>query len=172
MVRKATVAKYAIVQDEGSKEVKRTIDFFNLDVIFSVGYRVKSKRGTLFRIWANRVLKQYLVQGYTINEKRLSQEIKQLKKLQSSVKLLGDVLESKKLSLDESTGLLRIISDYARAFDLLDQYDYQKLKVRDISKKETFRLTYADAKKQIETAKNIYGNSELFGREKDKSFIH
>ena len=78
LVREATVAKYATVQTEGGREVERAIEYFNLDVIISVGYRIKSQRGTQFRIWANKVLKEYLVKGFTINEQRLSQEVQQL----------------------------------------------------------------------------------------------
>lgn len=170
LVREATVAKYATVQMEGGREVERAIEYFNLDVIISVGYRIKSQRGTQFRIWANKVIKEYLVKGFTINEQRLSQEVQQLKNLQESVKLLGKVLEFKELTSDESTGLLKIISDYAYAFDLLDQYDYQQLKVIDTSGKEIFELSYSEAKKQIQHVKQTHGNSELFGLEKDKSF--
>lgn len=170
LVRKATVAKYATVQVEGGREVEREIEYFNLDVIISVGYRIKSQRGTQFRIWANKVLREYLVKGFSINEQILSQEVQQLKELQESAKLIGEVLEYKELTSDESSGLLRIISDYAYALDLLDQYDYQQLKVEDTIEKEIYRITYPEAKKQIEIAKQTYGVSELFGREKDNSF--
>lgn len=170
LVRKATVAKYATVQIEGGREVEREIEYFNLDVIISVGYRIKSQRGTQFRIWANRVIKEYLIKGFSINEHRLSQEIQQLKELQESVKLMGAVLESKELTSDESSGLLRIISDYAYALDLLDQYDYQQLKVADTTEKEIYRLSYPEARQQIKIAKQKYGASELFGLEKDNSF--
>jgi prophage maintenance system killer protein len=170
LVRKATVAKYATVQTEGGREVERAIEYFNLDVIISVGYRIKSKRGTQFRIWANKVIKEYLVEGFIINERRLSQEIQQLKNLQESVKLLGEVLEYKELTSEESTGLLKIISDYAYALDLLDQYDYQQLEIVDTSGKEIYCISYSEAKKQIQLAKQTHGNSDLFGLEKDNSF--
>lgn len=149
LVREATVAKYATVQIEGGREVERAIEYFNLDVIISVGYRIKSQRGTQFRIWANQVLKEYLVKGFAINEQRLTQEVQQLKNLQESVKLLGKVLEIKELSTDESTGLLKIITDYAYAFDLLDQYDYQQLQIVDTSGKEIFELSYSEAKSKL-----------------------
>jgi len=168
--REATVAKYATVQIEGDREIERNIKYFNLDVIISVGYRIKSQRGTQFRIWANRILKDYLIRGYAINEKRLAQQNEQLKRLQESVKILGNVLNSKSLSNDESTGLLKIISDYAYALDILDKYDYQSLKIEETSGKETYQLTYDEAKTQIGLVKHKYGNSELFGREKDSSF--
>ena len=113
--KKSTSAKIAQVQKEGNREVTRDILYYNLDLIIAVGYRVNSKRGTQFRIWANKVLKEYLLKGYALNEKKLAQHNKQLKKLQESVKILGKVLDYKDLSNDESKGLLKIISDYAYA---------------------------------------------------------
>jgi len=168
--RKATVAKYATAQSEGGREVVRDIDYFNLDVIISVGYRIKSKRGTQFRIWANNVLKDYLVRGYALNEKRISNHYEKLKELQESVKILGNVLNYKSLTNDESKGLLKIISDYAYALDILDQYDYQTLAIRNTSGKETWQLTYEEAISQILLVKKSHGNSNLFGHEKDDSF--
>lgn len=168
--RKATVAKYATVQNEGGREVERNIEFFNLDVIISVGYRIKSQRGTQFRIWANRILKDYLIKGFALNEKRLSLQNEQLKELQESVKVLGSVLNYKTLTNDESIGLLKIISDYAYALDILDKYDYQELEIKDTSGKETYRITYDEAIKQIKIVKGVHGNSDLFGNEKDDSF--
>ena len=170
LVRKATVAKYATVQFEGEREIERKIEYFNLDVIISVGYRIKSRRGTQFRIWASKVLRDFLVKGFAINEKRISQEIQQLKELQESAKLLGSVLDNRELSSNESAGLLRIISDYAYALDILDQYDYQQIKVTETSGKEIYQLSYSEAKKQIQLVKKTHGNSELFGLEKDDSF--
>ncbi len=166
----STVAKFATVQIEGDRTVERNIEFFNLDVIISVGYRIKSQRGTQFRIWANSIIKDYLIKGYSINEKKLMQQNEQLRELQESVKLLGNVLNYKKLTDDESSGLLKIISDYAYALDILDQYDYQSLEIAETSGKETYRLTYEEAISQIQKVKEVYGNSELFGHEKDASF--
>lgn len=163
----ATVANFATVQIEGGREVERNIEYFNLDVIISVGYRIKSHRGTQFRIWSNKILKDYLIKGYSLNEKRLAQENEQLKELQESVKILGNVLNYKALTNDESIGLLKIISDYAYALDIMDQYDYQRLEIKDTSGKESYQLTYEEATKQILLAKKAYGNSELFGNEKD-----
>ncbi|MDN5350343.1 MAG: hypothetical protein PWQ54_1739 [Bacteroidales bacterium] len=135
--REATVAYFATVQNEGGRKVERDIEYFNLDVIISVGYRVKSKRGTTFRIWANKILKDFLVKGYALNEKRLAQQNEQLTELQESVKILGNVLKSKALTNDESIGLLKIISDYAYALEVLDQYDYQRLEIKNISNYST-----------------------------------
>jgi len=165
--KEAVVAKKATTASDGKTY---QVDYYNLDVIISVGYRIKSKRGIQFRIWANQIIKEYLIKGYSINEKRLSQHNDQLKELQESVKILGNVLNFKVLTNDESIGLLKIISDYAYALDILDQYDYQRLEIKDTTEKETFQLTYEEAKKQILTAKKAHGNSDLFGHEKDDSF--
>jgi len=163
----SVVAKNATTASDGKIY---QVDYFNLDVIISVGYRIKSKRGTQFRIWASQIIKEYLVKGYSINEKRLSQQNDQLKELQKTVKILGNVLNYKVLNNDESTGLLKIISDYAYALDILDQYDYQKLEIKNTSGGETFQLTYEEAIALIKIAKNTYGNSKLFANEKDNSF--
>jgi prophage maintenance system killer protein len=168
--KSATVANFATVQIEGERSVERSVEFYNLDVIISVGYRIRSQRGTQFRIWANKILKDYLVKGFSINEKRLLQQNEQLKQLQESVKLLGSVLNYKTLSEEESVGLLKIISDYAYALDILDQYDYQNLEITETSGKETYQLTYEEAIEQIRKVKQIYGNSDLFGHQKDQSF--
>jgi len=168
--KEATSAKNAQVQKEGDREITRQINFYNLDVIIAVGYKVNSKRGTEFRIWANKILKEFLIKGFFINEKRLSQQNEQLKELQESVKILGDVLHNKELTTDESTGLLKIISEYAYALDLIDQYDYQKLEIKETSGKEIYQLGYDEAIKQINLAKDVFGNSKLFGLEKDESF--
>jgi prophage maintenance system killer protein len=163
----SVVAKNATTASDGKVY---QVDFYNLDVIISVGYRIKSQRGTQFRIWANKILKEYLIKGFSINEKRLTQHNEQLKELQGSVKILGNILERKSLSNDESVGLLKIISDYAYALDILDQYDYQSLEIKDTSGKETYQLTYEEAMNKIMLAKKAHGNSDLFGHEKDDSF--
>lgn len=167
--KEATCAKIAQVQKEGNREIRRQINHYNLDIIIAVGYRVNTKRGTEFRIWANKILKDHLIKGFSINEKRLTQQNEQLKELQESVKLLGDVIDYKELNTEESKGLLKIISDYAYALDILDKYDYQNLDLGETSGKEIFRLTYKETIDQIAIAKKAYGNSELFGREKDNS---
>jgi len=168
--RNSTVAKIATVQKEGERKIVRNIEYFNLDVIISVGYRIKSKRGTQFRIWANQVIKDYLIQGYAINQQRLEKQVEHLNELKETIKILGNILEYKKLTNDESKGLLKIISEYSYALEILDQYDYQTLKIENTSGKEVYQLTYEEAIKQIELVKKTYGNSELFGHEKDNSF--
>lgn len=166
----STTEKYSVVRQEGKRKVKRRIKYYNLDAIISVGYRVNSKRGILFRKWATELLKNYLIKGYVINQQRIEKENKRLKELQESVIILRNTVDFKELSNDESKGLLKIISDYSYALDILDQYDYQTLKITDTSDKETYKLTYEEVIKQIELAKQSYGNSDLFGREKDNSF--
>jgi prophage maintenance system killer protein len=163
----SVVAKNATTASDGKSY---QVDYYNLDVIISVGYRIKSQRGTQFRIWANSILKDFLINGYALNEKRLSQQNEQLKKLQESVKILGNILDYKALTSDESIGLLKIISDYAYALDILDRYDYQKLEISDTSGKEKYQLNYDEAMNQIRIAKKAHGNSDLFGNEKDDSF--
>ena len=167
---KSTTEDSSVVQKEGKRNVRRKVKLYNLDAIISVGYRVNSKQGVQFRIWANGILKEYLLKGYALDKKRLAKQNKQLKELQESIKILGNVLDYKALTNDESIGLLKIISDYAYALDILDQYDYQRLEIKDTTEKETFRLTYEESMKQILTAKKAHGNSDLFGHEKDDSF--
>jgi prophage maintenance system killer protein len=166
----STCAKIAQVQQEGKRTIKREINYYNLDVIIAVGYRVNSFRGTEFRIWANKILKEFLVKGYSINERLLSEQNKQLKELQNSLKILGNVINHKELSTEESSGLLKVISDYAYALDILDQYDYQKLTIENTSGKEKYQLSYEESIKQIHIARKRNGNSDLFGNEKDDSF--
>ncbi len=166
----STSAKIAQVRTEGNRTVERQIGIYNLDVILSIGYKVHSERGRQFRVWANKILGNYLVKGYALNERKLKEQNESLKKLQESVKILGKVLEFKALTNDESVGLLRIISDYAYALDILDRYDYQNLEIKDTSGKETYQLTYEEAMAQIKLAKQTHANSELFGHEKDGSF--
>ena len=166
----STTEESSVVQKEGNRDVRRKIKFYNFDAILSVGYKVNSKRGIQFRIWTSKILKEYLLKGYALDKKRLSYQNEQLKELKESVKILGSVLHYKQLSNDESVGLLKIISDYAYALDILDQYDYQSLEIKDTSGKETYQLRYEEAISQIKMAKKAYGNSELFGHEKDESF--
>jgi prophage maintenance system killer protein/transcriptional regulator CtsR len=166
----ATTEESSVVQIEGKRKVKRNIRIYNLDAIISVGYRVNSKRGTQFRIWANKVLKEYLVKGFSINEKRLKSQTEKLLELQRTVKIIGSVLDQKRLTGDEGEALLKLISDYAYALDLLDQYDYQKLEIPESKRKEAFRLSYDEAKGIIKKVKSVYDTTELFGKEKDQSF--
>jgi len=120
----STCRKYRQVQIEGNRKINRNIDYFNLDVIIFAWYRVKSLRGTQFRIWATNVFKQHLIQGYTINEKRLKEQSDKIIELQKTVGLLSQTAESLALTSDEAQGIMKIISDYTHALDVLDKYDY------------------------------------------------
>ncbi|WP_444105061.1 RhuM family protein [Bacteroides sp.] len=163
----STCAKIAQVQMEGNRTIKRHIIYYNLDMIISVGYRVNSMRGTQFRIWANKVLKDYLIKGYVIN-----QQVKaaQLEDLKSTVRLLSNVIEHKQLTLDEANGLLRVITDYTYGLDTLDKYDYQQLEVDSTTPTEEFRATYEEAMEAVHLLQEKFGSSDLFGNEKDQSF--
>ncbi|MEQ2516996.1 MULTISPECIES: RhuM family protein [Bacteroides] len=163
--RDITCAKFAHMGSDNDQQYETAV--YNLDVIISVGYRVKSQRGTQFRIWANKILKDYLIKGYAIN-----QQVKaaQLEDLKSTVRLLSNVIEHKQLTLDEANGLLRVITDYTYGLDTLDKYDYQQLEVDSTTPTEEFRATYEEAMEAIHLLQKKFGSSDLFGNEKDQSF--
>ncbi len=140
---------------------------YSLDVIISVGYRVKSKRGTQFRIWANQVLKQYLLQGYAINKRVAAQKYDELSRL---VKVLGRTIQNQEKLTEDSRSLLDVVVDYTYALDTLDRYDYQELKIEEITGKEAFHVTYENAMEVINELHEKFGGSTLFGNEKDDSF--
>ena len=143
-------------------------ELYNLDVIISVGYRVKSKRGTQFRIWANRVLKDYIVKGYAINDKIRIEHYNELKNV---VRLLAHTVDSQeKLTDEQSKGLFSVVSDYVYALDTLDRYDYQQLTIENTTKEERFHATYENAMEAILSLKEKFGESKLFANEKDNSF--
>jgi len=166
----STVRKFRTVQKEGKRMVNREIDYYNLDLIISIGYRVNSVRGTQFRMWANKILKDYLVKGYALNEKRLKEQAEQLEQLTQTVKLLGKVLKTQLLNSDEATGLLRVITDYTYALDILDRYDHQVLEIKSTTVTEIFRINYKEAMSAIQGLRKKFGGSSLFGNEKDESF--
>jgi prophage maintenance system killer protein len=143
--------------------------FYNLDAIISVGYRVNSSRATQFRIWATQVLRKHLVDGYTINDKRLKSAEHKYQELQKSLKLLENVAHLKVVS-DETKGLIQIIMEYSKALDLLDDYDHERLSVPRGTTNARFELTYDEANGIIEAMKSKFRDSDLFGREKDASF--
>ena len=148
--------------------VKKPVPFYNLDVIISVGYRVKSQRGVQFRQWANRVLKQYLIKGYAINERIRHEQISELRQL---VQVVGRTLQNKELDQTiESQDLLDVVVDYTYALDTLDNYDYERLSIEKTTQQALFYATYENAMEQIERLRNKFGASVLFGNEKDDSF--
>ena len=148
----------------------KPVKFYNLDVIISVGYRVNSSQAAQFRIWATGVLKRHLIDGYTLNEKRLREQTQKLQALQRAVKLIGSIKDRKQLEYKEAVGLLEVISDYNYALGLLDDYDYKRLKISQTSKEEKFILSYESAIKAVNELRKRFDTSGLFGAERDKSF--
>lgn len=148
--------------------VKQPVAFYTLDVIISVGYRVKSQRGVQFRIWANKVLKDYLVKGYAINNKITEEKYEELKRL---VRVIGrTALLQEDLSTDDTNALIAVVTDYTYALDTLDRYDYQQLAVEQTTSVEKFHATYDNAMQAITSLKQKFGGNTLFGNEKDDSF--
>ena len=148
--------------------VKKPVPFYNLDVIISVGYRVKSKRGTAFRIWARKIIKDYLVKGYAINERLRREQIDELRQL---VCMLGRTIQSQPLlSNDETNALFEVVTNYTYALDTLDNYDYERLTIDKTTKEEPFHATYENAMEAINGLREKFGGSALFGNEKDESF--
>ena len=166
--KKSTCAFFAQVKDEGFRKVTRKIPYYNLDMIISVGYRVNSKRGTQFRIWANKILKEYLIKGYAINDKITQRKYEELSQL---VRILGRTISSQpELSNKENLDLISVVTDYTYALDTLDKYDYQKLKIEKTTSENKFIATYDNAILTIQNLKEKFGGSWLFGNEKDDSF--
>jgi death-on-curing family protein len=164
---KSTTEIFSVVQKEGNREVSRKIRFYNLDAIISVGYRVNSKRGTQFRQWATQRLKDYLVQGYAVNQKRLEQ-------LQQTIQLISRGGNTETLQLQEAKGLLEIIGSYTQSFVLLNRYDSNNLTTGKLSENITYEIQYDEAKAAIaELKKQLIKKKEataLFGNEKDEGF--
>lgn len=152
---------------EGKQQTKETV-LYNLDVIISVGYRVHSKRGTAFRIWARQIIKDYLVKGYAVNERIRHEQIGELRQL---VGMLGRTIQNQEvISNDETTALFEVVTDYTYALDTLDNYDYERLSIDKTTKEEPFHATYENAMEAIDGLREKFGGSVLFGNEKDDSF--
>lgn len=165
------VAKFATTTQHGAMDGKsqtHDVNFYNLDMIISVGYRVKSKNGVEFRRWANKVLKEYLVKGYAVNKALAEQRYTELKQL---VAVLGRTVKAQEtLTSDDALNLVEVVSDYAYALDTLDKYDYQKLAVEQTTNEVKFHATYEGAMQAIEELKAKFGGSQWFAQEKDDSF--
>ncbi len=148
--------------------VKKPVPFYSLDVIISVGYRVKSKRGTAFRIWAREIIKDYLVKGFAVNQRAHSEQIAELRQL---VGMLGRTIQNQPMiSTDETNALFEVVTDYTYALDTLDDYDYQRLKLEKTTQEDKFHATYDNAMEAIKSLRQKFGGSSLFGNEKDDSF--
>ncbi|MBN1627186.1 MAG: virulence protein RhuM/Fic/DOC family protein [Deltaproteobacteria bacterium] len=165
----STVRKFRTVQTEGARKVSRERPSYNLDMIISIGYRVNSKRGTQFRIWANNVIKMYLLKGYAVNEKRLSEREKELQTLKASIQLLERSIMKQAQQLDQAKSFVNIIADFSNGLGILDDYDNQRLDNRGLTEKEAAVISYRECKKIIGQVKDEF-KSALFGKEKDNSF--
>lgn len=166
----SVVAKFAIPKKYGRKEgvvQMQSVEYYNLDMIISVGYRVKSKNGIAFRKWANNILKQYLIKGYAIDKRRLDHydELKDVVRLMSRAITIQD-----KVSDGEYSGLFNVITDYVYALDTLDRYDFQSLQIDKTTSEEPFHATYENAMEAINALKVKFGGSQWFANEKDNSF--
>lgn len=162
----STVAKNATVQKEGKRTIKRTIEFYNLDAIISVGYRVNSKQGTQFRIWATNRLKEYLIQGYSINHKRLNE-------LNKLINIISET-DNHTNEVNEAKGLLSILTKYTKSFILLNQFDSNNLDLIALNENITYEINYNEAVDAISQLKSKLIEqkeaTKLFGNQKDSSF--
>jgi len=170
--RESTVAKNATVQKEGTRSVTREVEYFNLDMIISLGYRVNSKRATQFRRWATSILKEYLLKGYAIDQKRLQEQ--KLHELDQTLKMIRQAVANQELSTTEAKGFVEIISNYAKSWALLQGYDEQSLEELKGHTQERFILDYDEAKEAIAQLKSTLiakgEATELFGHEKAGEF--
>ena len=165
------VAKFANTTKHGAMEGKTQThekEYFNLEMVTSVGYRVKSKRGVQFRKWANRILKDYLVKGYVINERIRKEQLGELRQL---VQVASRAISNQEVAKTvESQDLLNVVVDYTYALDTLDNYDYERLTIDKTTRQEKFHATYDNAMEEITRLRDKFGGSALFGNEKDESF--
>ena len=164
LTKDSTVRKFRIVQQEGNRKVNRNIEHYNLDMIISVGYRVNSVRGTQFRIWATQRLKDYLIKGYAINEKRLAEKQQEVEYLKTGIRILGRAIETK---LEENES--EILKLFAKGLELLDDYDHQTLDKKGKSTKQTVYPSVNDYLKMIDEMYSDLKN-DVFAKPKDESF--
>ena len=164
-----TVSKMETVVNRGFRgTVLDMVEYYNLDMILSIGYRVNSKRAIAFRQWASRVLKEYIMKGYAINEKLRREQLSDLRQL---VQIVGRTVQSKAVeSADETQAIFDVVLDYTYALDTLDNYDYERLTVKETTPEERFHATYENAMQTIAALREKFGGSTLFGNEKDDSF--
>jgi prophage maintenance system killer protein len=163
-----TTEQSSVVQIEGLRQIRRTINYYNLDVIISVGYRVKSQQGTRFRQWATQVLRDHIVKGYTVNEQRLREESAKLLEMRLTVELLARTLENRELVSETGRDVLRVIGDYAYALTLLDRYDHGTLAIEETTGKALHVIDYDEAIGIVASMKGEFDG--LFGIEKDQGF--
>ena len=164
----STCRKFRQVRQEGKRMVTREMPMYNLDMIISVGYRVNSKRGVKFRQWANKILKEYLVKGYAVNDRLRRDQLGELRQL---VQVVGRTLQHQDITATtDGQALFDVVVDYTYALDTLDNYDYERLTIERTTSKEPFRATYENAMAEIRRLHDKFGGSQWFGNEKDDSF--
>ncbi len=148
--------------------VKKPVPYYSLDVVLSIGYRVNSKRAIAFRQWSTKILKEFIIKGYAINEKLRREQLSDLRQL---VQIVGRTVQSKAVeSADETQAIFDVVLDYTYALDTLDNYDYERLTVKETTPEERFHATYENAMQTIGALREKFGGSTLFGNEKDDSF--
>ncbi len=167
--KKATVAKIATVQNESGRDIERSVNHFNLDIIISVGYRVKSKRGTKFRIWATNIIRQRIIENARQKSLGKSEEEKYTQ-LVKMIDIATSTSENKELESNEAKGILKVLQNYALALDTLDKYDHQALLIEGTQKEILKELHYEEARELIDEWRIVQDATDLFGNEKDDSF--
>ena len=168
LTEEGTTEESSVVQNEGSRQIHRKIRFYNLDVIISVGYRVNSKQGTRFRQWATQTLRDHIVKGYTLNEQRFREQAEKLTEMRRTVELLARTLANQELVSETGKDVLRVITDYAYALNLLDRYDHGTLTIEETTRQALHVIDYDEAIGIVASMKGEFDG--LFGIEKDQGF--
>jgi prophage maintenance system killer protein len=169
LVKEATVKESLTVQKEGKRTVKRMLEYYNLDVIISVGYRIKSLRGTQFRQWATQRLKDYIVQGYVVNQKRLAEREMEIQQLKSGISILRRSIDHQAHNLSDAKRLATLLENFSNGLDLLDDFDHSNLDQRGKSKKKVVPIQYNEYIELIDFMRSEFSTT-IFGKEKDESF--
>lgn len=165
----STVREFRTVRQEGKRQVSRELEYYNLDLILSVGYRVKSKTATQFRIWANKILKEYLIKGYSINEQLLLKQQQQLETLQNTISLLTRSLTNQVETVEQAQSVAKILETFAHGLNLLDNFDHKKLDRKGNTTKEAIRISKEEFLEVINAMKSDF-ESDVFAVPKDESF--
>ena len=165
----STVRNFRTVRQEGKRQVSRELEYYNLDLILSVGYRVKSKTATQFRIWANKILKEYLIKGYSINEQLLLKQQQQLATLQNTISLLTRSLTNQVETVEQAQSVAKILETFAHGLNLLDNFDHKKLDRKGNTTKEAIRISKEEFLEVINAMKSDF-KSDVFAVQKDESF--
>ena len=163
----ATTEDSSVVRLEGARNVRRTVRFYNLDAIISVGYRVNSRRGTQFRMWATRVLRDHAIRGFTINRRRLADDRRRMEDLQNAIRLAAETAGRQDLSGDEAKALLQVVGEYSFALDVLDDYDHERLPPTLPAAGPAKGIDYDEALRIVRQLRSRFNASDLFGYEKD-----